>query len=255
MDASHTNAGFTTTAWGMIIDARTDRHLLERLLRQYWPPVYGHLRREGYQPHDASDLTQEFLTTVVISRDLLGRADPARGRFRAFLKQSLKNFLIDQHRARGRPGGPRRPASLELASANGDSSFGRTATGSGADGHPDPHAAGHEPGVEFDRQWATTIVQIALDRLEDSLLTDKMVAHWAAFDVNIVGPAIRKTRPLPLDELARRVGIASADVASNMLQTTKRRFRRTLQDVVMETVSDPDAAKLELEELLAIFRG
>ncbi len=246
----------------MIIEARTDRHLLERLLRQYWPPVYGHLRREGYQPHDASDLTQEFLTTVVISRDLLGRADPARGRFRSFLKHALKNFLIDQPRARGRLGGPRHPTSLDQPtlsdprhSSGRGSGTGRSSVTGDADDHPDHHANILEPGAEFDRQWATTIVQIALDRLEDSLLSDKMAAHWAAFDVNIVGPAIRKTRPLPLGELARRIGVANADVASNILQTTKRRFRRTLQDVVMETVSDPAAAKAELEELVAIFRG
>lgn len=225
----------------MIIDARGDRHTLERLLRLYWPPVYAFIRRQGFKPHDASDLTQEFLSSVVLSRNLLGRADPSRGRFRSFLKQSLRNFLIDHHRAN-----KARSAILNAAPLAGAST-----PSEDADRAPDAGAPGTPPPGpdEFDREWAATIVRLALERLEDTLRADGMTAHWVAFETNVVSPTIRKTQPIALEELARRINVADPSIVSNMLQTTKRRFQRILREIVADTVANPEAVEEELRHL------
>ena len=241
LDASHTNAGFQTTSWGMIVDARADRSLLERLLRLYWPPVYAFIRHQGFGSHDASDLTQEFLSSVVLGRNMLDRADPQRGRFRSFLKQALRNFLIDYHRARSVRRDIAHPLSLSVGQddTNGLGS---------SHGVPEP-ASAIEAADIFDRQWAATLVHLALERVEDALRAEAMSMHWEAFEINVVGPAIRKTRPLPLDALAQKLGVSDKDTVSNMIQTTKRRFKRTLREIVADTVENSIAVDDELAEL------
>ncbi len=219
----------------MIVEARADRPALERLLRLYWAPVYAVIRRHGYGQHDASDLTQDFLTTVVLERNLLGKADPERGRFRGFLRHALKNFLIDRHRvSRGRLRGH-----LEL-------------TGQSADGPTlDDLPARPEAELDrlFDRQWASAIIERALAELEDGLRADGMANHWAAFDANVASPTLRNTRPITLETLAARLGMAGPEAVSNLIHTAKRRFRKVLRDIVAETVQTPGDVDDELLEL------
>jgi RNA polymerase sigma-70 factor (ECF subfamily) len=235
MDPSHTAAEFGTTHWSLVYGARGDRSGLEHLLRRYWSPVYAFIRKQGYGGHDASDLTQEFLSRVVIGRDLVGKADPARGRFRSFLKGALRNFLIDQHRTgKFSKGGavPNAPAALPEA-GGGIGEFSK------------------EQSREFDREWAATLVQLTLRRTEDEARSEGLGAHWEAFNINVLGPTLRRTEPLGLEILAAQIGAADAAQASNMVQTMKRRFRRTLREVVAETV----ATEAEVEDELAELRG
>ncbi|MBX3386136.1 MAG: sigma-70 family RNA polymerase sigma factor [Phycisphaeraceae bacterium] len=246
LNSSHTNANFATTSWGMIIEARADRPALERLLRMYWAPVYAVVRRQGFGPHDASDLTQEFLSAVVLNRNLIGKADPSRGRFRSFLRRALKNFLIDRHRAHVRRAGGHQ----ELTGHAGNNDQ----TGPvGPDTLPASEAV--ELDRLFDRRWAGAVIERALTELEDGLRADGLGKHWLIFETNVVGPAIRGSRPIALDELARRLGIEDAGVVSNMLQTAKRRFRRLLRDIVAETVASPGEIDEELAELKRLTEG
>ncbi len=233
MEPHQTAAGFHTTSWTLIDGARADRTGLERLLRQYWSPVYATIRRQGFGSHDASDLTQEFMTQVVIGRDLVGRADSTRGRFRSFLKQSLRNFLIDRSRGRKRPEG-KNPAHLA----------------SPGDEHGVPEPAAAESGADaFDREWAAAVIEVTLQRLEEACREDGMEPHWQAFRLNVVGPTLRKSKALSMEALAAAIGATDGTQASNMLQTVKRRFKRLLRDVVSETVSDPTEVEQELELL------
>ena len=70
---------------------------------------------------EALDATQDFFVGL-LGGDLLDRADPSRGRFRAYVRAALANFLADQDRrraARKRGGGVRfvpldDPLALEL---------------------------------------------------------------------------------------------------------------------------------------------
>lgn len=233
MEPHQTGAGFQTTSWTLIDGARADRAGLEKLLRQYWSPVYAAIRRQGFGTHDASDLTQEFMTQVVIGRDLVGKADATRGRFRSFLKQSLRNFLIDRSRGRKRAEGDR-PAHLSTGGDDG--------------GVPEPAAAGSSADV-FDREWAAAVIEVTLQRLEEACREDDMEPHWQAFRLNVVGPTLRKAKPLSMDDLAAQIGAADGTQASNMLQTVKRRFKRLLREVVTETVADPGEVEQELELL------
>jgi RNA polymerase sigma-70 factor (ECF subfamily) len=67
----------------------------------YRPLLSGWLRRYSLQAHDAADLVQEILETVC--RELPHfHYDPARGRFRGWLRQIMVNRLREFWRARKR---------------------------------------------------------------------------------------------------------------------------------------------------------
>ena len=54
---------------------------LAKLCQAYWDPVYVYARRRGFGPEDAEDLTQSFFAHI-LATSFVGKADPARGRFR-----------------------------------------------------------------------------------------------------------------------------------------------------------------------------
>ncbi len=232
MSSSKTGAWFDSTSWTLILGASDDPTRLERILQAYWSPVYAFIRRKGYGPHDASDLTQEFLLHVVLGRGLLARADATRGRFRTFLKASLRNFLIDQYRRSKRP-----------ANVDGDPLFGLIEDDRGA---RDPEDACD---AAFDRQWAAATLAMTVERLEAACRADGLTDHWIAFQRSVLAPAVRGAAPVSLDDLVDALNAESPAQVSNMIQTVKRRFRTTLREVVRETVTDGADIEAELAEL------
>src|SRR5262245_56589291 len=81
----------SVTAWSIIkgpvgSDSPGWQSRMDRLIRAYWRPVRRYLiQRWGCSPTDADDLTQEFFTRL-FEDQILQKASPERGRFRAFLK-------------------------------------------------------------------------------------------------------------------------------------------------------------------------
>ena len=61
----------------------------------YWPPIYSFIRRRGYAPADAQDLTQSFFAFFLRTK-AYARPDPLHGKFRSFLLASLKHFLANE---------------------------------------------------------------------------------------------------------------------------------------------------------------
>lgn len=80
-------------------DSAAARDALASLCEAYWYPLCACVRRQGHSPEDAQDLTQGFLTRLLGRHDFAA-AQPARGRFRAFLPGSLKHYLINDGRDR-----------------------------------------------------------------------------------------------------------------------------------------------------------
>ncbi|MDR3385709.1 MAG: sigma factor [Rudaea sp.] len=101
---------FDTTRWSMVLQARdgtSQAHMaLGSLCRTYRPPVLAYVRRCGYSGETAEDLAQTFFAHFV-EQAYHADADPARGRFRAFLLTALKRLLIDADNAAhaAKPGG------------------------------------------------------------------------------------------------------------------------------------------------------
>ena len=97
-EAQRLRAGFPTTHWSVVLTAADSAapwasEALEQLCRAYWHPVYAFVRRQGYSPDDALDLTQGFFARF-LERKQVKLADPDRGRLRSFLLISLKNQTV-----------------------------------------------------------------------------------------------------------------------------------------------------------------
>src|SRR5947207_8466423 len=87
---------FTTTHWSVVLEAQgptpAAQAALEKLCRTYWWPLYGFVRREGYKPEEAQDLTQAFFARLLERKDL-ETVRQERGRLRSYLLASVRNFL------------------------------------------------------------------------------------------------------------------------------------------------------------------
>ena len=100
--SAHNGAvAFTTTQWSVVLDAQGEspsaQEALEKLCRTYWWPLYGFIRRQGYSPEEAQDLTQGFFAMLLERRDI----DAVRREERwlcSYLFASLKNFVTKAHR-------------------------------------------------------------------------------------------------------------------------------------------------------------
>ena len=149
---------FATTHWSVVLAAghastNGAAEALEKLCRLYWYPLYAYVRRKGYSPEDAEDLTQAFFARF-LDRNYLARASQQRGRFRSFLLTSMQNFLAHEwERARAvKRGGGRTLLSWDEIS--GES---RYALEPASDLSPD---------TIFDQRCAATIFQKALSELQ-----------------------------------------------------------------------------------------
>src|SRR5580765_357157 len=96
----HFAGRFPTTHWSVVLAAADSAapwapEALDELCRTYWGPIYAFVRRQGYNPDDALDLTQGFFARF-LERKQVKLADPDRGRLRSFLLVSLKNFLANE---------------------------------------------------------------------------------------------------------------------------------------------------------------
>src|SRR5205085_7132601 len=92
---------FATTHWSVVLAAQGSspavEQALENLCRIYWWPLYEFVRRQGYNPEEAQDLTQGFFARLLERRDL-DIVQREKGRLRSYLLVSLKHFMANARR-------------------------------------------------------------------------------------------------------------------------------------------------------------
>jgi RNA polymerase sigma-70 factor (ECF subfamily) len=227
--------GFPSTRWSRLLAAPEERDL-EALARAYYRPLRAWLAARFRLRDDAADdLAQEAFAWLLATR-LLDRADPARGRFRGFLKTSLARFAIERFRSEGaaKRGGGRGHEPLDAAAEVAD-------------------PAAPSPDARLDAEWRRELIARAREELERELEAGGRRSHWLLFRDWFLdegpgeGPGEGDGEP-DQDALARRHGVTKVDV-SNRLAYAKRRFRELLRAQVAETVRDEAELRLELEWL------
>lgn len=206
---------------------------LEALCRTYWFPLYAHVRRRGYSPEDAQDLTQEFLTRLLATH-ALGTVHPAKGLFRSFLLASTNHFLAnewDKARAQKRGGG-QAAVSLDAAEAR--------------------YQAGPSEGMSadrlFERQWALALLAEVAARLRRDYQAAGKGPLFDALQIYLTG---EKGLP-PYRETADLLGL-SIDALKKAVERLRRRYGELLREEIANTVGNPAEIDEEIRYLRTVL--
>lgn len=234
--AQHEDARFTTTRWALIATARgrdpnEARLALAELCRSYWYPIYVYIRRRGHPADLASDLTQEFFAAW-IERDLLGSVAPERGRFRSFLLAACRHFLANRREHDGalKRGGGQPVASLDLRDAEGRYL----------------REPSHDLGPErlFERRWALTVLESALDRLSEEMVRAGKGPLFERLAAALPGGG----EAAPYARVATDLGMTEGAIKA-AAHRLRGRFRELLVEEVAGTVDSREEVDGEIRDL------
>lgn len=233
---------FSTTQWSLVVRAGdradpTAQLALESLCRSYWFPLYAYVRREGYDEHDAQDLTQAFFARF-LEKEYLHDVDRRRGRFRSFLLASLRHFLANarDHQKAAKRGGGETVLSIDFAHAE--------------------QRYRHEPITEwtaeklFHRRWALELLQTVMDRLRAEWATAEKGAYFSALQAFLSGDATNRTYA----EVARELDTTEGAVKT-AVHRLRRRYRALLREEIAHTVTEPEQIEDEIQQLFGALRG
>jgi RNA polymerase sigma factor (sigma-70 family) len=235
---------FTTTRWSMVlscadsqIESAVARNALAELCRTYWRPIFAFICRRGYSVEDAEDLTQDFFATL-LEGPLLGRADPARGRFRSLILKALQDFLghAAQKREARKRGGDVKFTSWDEWTAEAPSHLSISADALNS----------WSPEQLFDLRWAATVVEQALRRLREECESKGRLRLFDALSPHLTS----ERTDTSYADLATRLGTSESAVKWQ-LHNLRRRFRWLMRDELAQTVADPKDVHDEIRHLCA----
>lgn len=239
-DLSQDARDFRTTHWSLVLEAGAStadgRSALEALCQAYWFPLYAFVRRRGFSPPEAEDLTQEFFTRL-LAQDSLGEANPERGRFRSFLLASLKNFLANEW-----------DKSRRLKRGAGTTLLNWDALDAEARCRLEPAAAGTDE-TAFDRGWAQTLVNGVLARLRTEAERDSGPERFEVLKIFLIADT-----PARYAEIGTRLGLSEPAVKSAIFRL-RRRYADLLRAAVAETVHAECEVDAEIRHLFSVLAG
>jgi RNA polymerase sigma-70 factor (ECF subfamily) len=228
-------SGFETE-WTTVHQARQGGaggdEALEQLCCTYWYPLYAYVRGQGFERHEAQDLTQEFFSRL-LGKPWLQNVHPAKGRFRAFLLAAMNKFLVDEWRREhaAKRGGGRELFSLDALAA--DQRF-----------KLEP-AHDESPDRLFDRSWAATVSAQALVRLRNECLDQDKAALFDAVQPLLAGGKSAE----PQAVVAQRLNLSPAALRK-ALQRLRERHLELIRHEVARTVDGPAELDAELRHIL-----
>jgi RNA polymerase sigma-70 factor (ECF subfamily) len=205
--------------------------------RWYWYPLYAYVRRRGYDPEQARDLTQEFFAQLLEKR-LLARLDPGLGKFRSWLLGVMNHFLAHEwsKATAQKRGGGQRVASLDEQDAEARYRI-----------EPVDHVT---PETLFDRRWALALLEKAAARLRqeyEAAGKARLYSEIKAF-VSMDGPGAS------YQEAAERLELSPGALKS-AVHRLRYRYQELIRSEIARTVSGAAEVDEELAYLLSVIRG
>ncbi len=214
---------FPTTRHSLILSAAGTgtlaREALDSIADVYWKPAYKHVRIQWKRSNEeAKDLVQGFFAAL-IEQQILAGFDPAKARFRTYLKGCLDHFVMKQdehaHRLK-RGGGDTQVYDFEAAE--------REIAGA--------------PSVEdvFLREWQRQMFALGLDDLHAFCQASGKTVQYAVFAKYDLAEDDRPS----YTALASQYAIPVTSV-TNYLAWTRRELRRlVLARLTSVTSGDPE---------------
>jgi RNA polymerase sigma factor (sigma-70 family) len=231
---------FTTTHWSVVLAAQgpspAAEQALEKLCRTYWRPIYGFVRRQGFEPEEAKDLTQGFFALVLERRDL-NTVRQEKGRLRSYLLTSLKHFLTNE---RNRAIAIKRGAGQRLIPLEDLREHERV---------------GFEPadtlGADqiYERRWALSALDQVMARLEDEYRAAGKMALFERLQKSLTNEPDHASHA----DIAHQLGMTENAVRQASYRL-RQRYRQLLHEEIAHTVMVPGDIEDELRHLIAVLR-
>jgi RNA polymerase sigma factor (sigma-70 family) len=234
-------AAFATTHWSIVLTAQGEsaaaQEALEKLCRIYWWPLYGFVRRQGYSPEEAQDLTQSFFALLLERRDL-DAVRREKGRLRSYLLASLKNFLAKAHRRtmalkRGE-GRPLVPLKELLARERADVEPADTLSADRI----------------YERRWALTLLEQVLARLGEEYHVAGRAQLFEQLKQLLSDEPGRPTQA----EIAQELSM-SENAVKQAFHRLRQRYRLLLREEIAHTVAVPGDVEDELRHFIAVLQA
>lgn len=221
-------------------DAETRRVAWGTIIEAYWKPAYKHLRMKwSLNPDEAADLTQDFFTTT-LEKEVVERYDPARARFRTYLRLCLDGFASNARKAerRQKRGGEVTLVPLDFQTAEGE-------------------MARHEGSVDADvddlfyHEWVRALFERSVADLKQYAeqagrpVMFEVFTRYDLADDNAGRPTYAG--------LARELGLTAATV-TNQLAAMRRQFRQIVLTRLRELTSSDEEFEAEAARLLGTSR-
>jgi DNA-directed RNA polymerase specialized sigma24 family protein len=218
------------------LDPEARRVAFDRVVSAYWKPVYVYLRLRWRTPvEDAEDLTQGFFARAFEKRFFDGY-DPARARFRTFLRTCLDGYAANEQAAERRlkRGGGAPALALDFAGAERDL--------------PGPVPADLDVDALFHREWVRVVCAEAVaavrQRCRDSG-RDLALALFERCDLSDLADADRPTYAA----LAAEFGVPITQV-TNLLASARREFRAAMLEALRARTASDEEFEEEARRLL-----
>ncbi len=228
---------FHPTHWSVVLAAGDSQsphvlEALERLCRAYWYPLYAYVRRQGYDAHEAQDLTQAFFA-FLLEKKALGKVDPAKGKFRSFLLASLNNFLNNE---RDKSKRFKRGGGVEVISIDAEPAEQRYLA--------EP-VHGETPERIFERRWANAVVEQVAKNLAAESTAAGQAERFEILKEFLMGDP----RNTSYEAAAGRLGLSVSAVTS-AIHRMRQRFRELFRAEIASTVGSPEEVDEEIRSLL-----
>jgi RNA polymerase sigma factor (sigma-70 family) len=231
---------FLTTHWSVVLAAKRESSVetdaaLERLCRTYWWPLYAFVRRRGYEPHDAQDLTQEFFARL-LAKDFLQGVDRTKGKFRSFLLAALEHFLAKEWRR------------ANAQKRGGKCTFISTAAESAEEQYLQVPSSDLSAEQLFERQWATMLLDQALAALRDEFTEAGNHDQFEVTKTFLTG----EKQAQSYAQLA--VSLGTTEAALKMaVSRMRKRYGQLLRAEILNTVSGSEEVDEELRALMGVL--
>ena len=231
-------APFHTTRWTRVCLAKADsedgRRALAELCDHYYEPVVAYLSGVFRDAREAREMSHAFFEEM-LGGGAIRMADEGKGRFRSYLLGAVKHFVSHRREAarRLKRGGGTVHVSLEADEAV-----------EVLDVRQLP------PDVEFDRQWAMTVLARSMDALRSQCVAEGRGAFFDSVQNILNGNASHGEQT----ELAGTLGM-TFDAFRMAVSRLRKRLRDCVKAEVAGTLDDPAAVQDEMDALFAALGG
>lgn len=228
-----THAQFQSTHWSLVLQAGDTalpqaQDALAKLCQSYWFPLYAFVRRKGNDSHQAKDLTQGFFLHLLESK-LIKQAEREKGRFRTFLLTSLENFINDEWRRQKAAKRGGRVVTFSIDEDEAEKMYGSL---------PQQQA---DPTQTFDRAWAATVVEQALEELQQAYIDKGKLEVYQVLKRSVTGR-------LPSSSYAEEA--AKLGLTKEALQVYLSRFKDAFGKAIRAEIRRIVKTQAEIEDEL-----